>query len=92
MADEIHLPDGTIIDIQTGEILEPEQETRDWRVLKAREHLAGSRRPGDLTVAELQLEVGELRRLLGLVAEVCDDWAASFPAERLDEHEEHVLL
>jgi hypothetical protein len=92
MADEIHLADGTIIDIETGEFLPPERETYDWRVLKAREHLEGSRPPGALTTVELQLEVTELRRLLGLTIEVCDDWAVAFRSEELDRQYEHVIL
>jgi hypothetical protein len=91
MADELHLSDGTIIDLETGEVLPPERETYDWRVLKAREHLEGSRPPGALTTVELQLEVTELRRLLGLVIAVCDDWAVAYPAEVLDQFEEFIL-
>jgi hypothetical protein len=90
---EIHLNDGTIIDMRTGEVIDPpEGETHDCRIIAARKHLAETKRKTyDLTIPELRSEVIALRRLLRGALAVADDWAVSYPAEVLDQFEEFVL-
>lgn len=77
---ETHLSDGTIIETDTGEVImsahEAAMETNDFRVNAAREFLA-TKPP--LAADELAAENAEARRLLGLVVEVCDDWAVTDP-------------
>jgi hypothetical protein len=91
--DEIHLNDGTIIDMRTGEIIDPlPGETKDCRIIAARTHLAetSKRKTHDLTLPELRSEVIVLRRLLRGTIAVADDWAVAYPAEVLDQYEEFI--
>jgi hypothetical protein len=68
MADEAHLRDGTIIDLETGEIMEP--ETGDYRLEAARNFLA--------TAPE-----SDFTRLLSGVVDVARDFIATDPAENV---------
>src|SRR5215471_18683251 len=86
VTNEAHLPDGTIIDASTLEVLrtpleasKEAGETVDIRVVAAKKYLATHPEPAGLTDNELVAEHFELRRLLRLVLEVCDDWAVTDP-------------
>ena len=79
MADEIHLADGTIIDMQTGEVMDPPGETNDVRIVAAWKFLADTshRKTDQLTLTELRTEVIDLRKLLIRAIQVADDYTAT---------------